>query len=75
MREFCVGDPTPPIFHLLAMGVGIGGNANFSIHVGGYTNCSVSRYQHVGIPKRKIVVLGVYANTRTQREWFCVEVE
>ena len=27
-------NPTRPIFHLLALGVGVGGNANFSIHVG-----------------------------------------
>ena len=29
-----IGDPMPPTFHLLALGVGIGGNANFSICVG-----------------------------------------
>ena len=26
-----VGEPMPPIFHLLTLGVGVGGNANFSI--------------------------------------------
>ena len=26
-----VGDPTPPIFHRLALQVGLGGNANFSV--------------------------------------------
>ena len=35
-----VGDPTPPIFHLLALGVGFGGNANFSFRVGGNANFS-----------------------------------
>ena len=49
-----VGDATPPIFHLLALGVGMGGNANFSVRVGGNANCSVFRYQHVGIPKEKL---------------------
>ena len=34
----------PPIFHLLALGVGIGGNANFSGCVGGNANFSVFRY-------------------------------
>ena len=34
MREFCVGDPMPPIFHLLVLGVGVWGNANFSVHIG-----------------------------------------
>ena len=28
-----VGDPTPSIFHLLMLGVGVGGNPNFSVHV------------------------------------------
>ena len=35
-RKFCIGDPTPPIFHWLASGVGVGGNANFRFGVGGY---------------------------------------
>ena len=39
-----VRDPTPPIFHLLALGVDIGGNTNFSVF----------RYQHVGIPNAKL---------------------
>ena len=53
-REFCVGDPTPPLFHLLALGVGIGGNVNFSCCVGGNANFIVFRYQHVGIPNAKL---------------------
>ena len=44
MQEFCIGDPMPPIFHLLALGVGVGGNTNFSAF----------RYQHVGIPYLKL---------------------
>ena len=36
-----VGDPKPPIFHLLALGVGVEGNANFSISVGGNANFGV----------------------------------
>ena len=57
-----VGDP--PIFHLLALGVGVGGNANFSVCIGGNANFSVCvggnanfsifRYQHVGIPNAKL---------------------
>ena len=34
-QNSCVGDQTPPIFHLLMFGVGVGGNANFSVQVGG----------------------------------------
>ena len=51
-----VEDSTPPIFHLLAIGVGVRGNANFSIYVGGNANSSVFRYQHVGtcIPNAKV---------------------
>ena len=56
MPALRVGDPTPPIFHLLALGVGIGGNANFSVRVGGNANFSNFRYQH---PQHKIVMLGV----------------
>ena len=29
----CIGDPMPPIFHLLALGVAVGGNANFTVCV------------------------------------------
>ena len=43
-REFFIGDPTPPIIHLLALGVGVGGNANFRVF----------RYQHVGIGNAKL---------------------
>ena len=39
MQEICVGDPARPILHLFALGVGVGGNANFRVF----------RYQHVGI--------------------------
>ena len=50
-REFCVGDLMPPIFHLLALGVCVGGNANFGVLVGGNADF---RYQHVGIPNTKL---------------------
>ena len=49
-----VRDPTPPISHLLALGVGVGGNANFSVRVGGNANFISFRYQHVGIPNAKL---------------------
>ena len=32
------GHPTPPIFHLLALVVGVGGNTNFSFRVEGNAN-------------------------------------
>ena len=35
------GHPTTPIFHLLALGVGVEGNANFSVGFGGNTNFSI----------------------------------
>ena len=34
-------DPTQPIFHLLALGVGVGENANFRFGVGENANFSV----------------------------------
>ena len=49
-----IGDPTPPIFHLLMMGVGTVGNTNFSVCIGGSANFGVFRYQHVGIPNAKL---------------------
>ena len=36
------------------LGVGVGGNANFSARVGGNANFSVFRYQHVAIPNTKL---------------------
>ena len=72
--KFCGGDPAQPIFHWLALGFCVGGNANFMFRFGGNANFSVFRYQHVGIPNMKFRV-GVYANTRTQCECFRVAVE
>ena len=57
-QEFCGGDPTPPIFHLLVLGVGTGGNANFSVRIGGKANFSVFRYQHVDIGNTKLLRWG-----------------
>ena len=50
----CWGPNATYIFHLLTLGVGVRGNANFSICVGGNANISVFRYQHVGIPNAKL---------------------
>ena len=50
----CIGDPTPPTFYLLALGVGVRGNDNVSVRVRGNANFSVFRYQHVGIPNAKL---------------------
>ena len=49
MRAPHVGDPTPPIFHLLALEVGVGLNANFSVPVGVDANFSVFRYRNCGV--------------------------
>ena len=49
---------SPPIFHLLTLGVGGGGNANFGVRVGSNANFSVFRYQHVGIPNAKLWHMG-----------------
>ena len=61
-----VGDPTQPIFHLLSLGVGFGGNANCRVGVGGNTNVRVCvgstrlfRYQQVGISNAKFHVGGL----------------
>ena len=49
-QKNCVGDQTQPIFHWLALGFCVGGNANFMFRVGGNVNF---RYQHVCIPNAK----------------------
>ena len=46
MPEFCVGDPTRPIFHLFMLGVCVGCKANFSFHVEGNANMLVSPTQN-----------------------------
>ena len=48
------GDPTQPIFHWLALGVLVGGNANIRFGIGGNSNFSIFRYQHVGLPNTKL---------------------
>ena len=58
MRKLCIGDPTQPIFHWLASGFCVGGNANFMFCVEGNANFSIFRYQHVGIPNAKFHVRG-----------------
>ena len=71
MREFCVGDPMRPIFHLFALGVCVGGNANLSIRVGANAKFRVFRYH----PQHKTLALGVLPNVAAQRECFHVAVE
>ena len=53
-QELCVGHPMQPIFHWLALGFCIGGNANFRFGVGGNTNFRVFRSQHVGVSNAKL---------------------
>ena len=60
----CVGDPMPPIFHLLALGVGIGGN--FSMCIGGNAKFSVFRYQLVS-PTQNCCVGGVSQRKESTR--------
>ena len=58
-----VGDPKPPIFHLLVLGVGVGGNAHFSVF----------GYQRVGIPNAKLWHWG--SKPMVLRQWLCVAVQ
>ena len=53
-RKCCIGDPSQPIFHWLALGFCVGGNANFIFRVGGNANFSVFRYKLVGISNAKL---------------------
>ena len=60
-----------PIFHLLALGVGVGGNANLRVGLGGSLNVSVLRYQYVGVPN----ALGVLLNATAKHKCFRFTVE
>ena len=46
-QDFCVGDPTQPIFHWLALGLCVRANANFKFCVRGKGFALAPRYQHV----------------------------
>ena len=75
-----VGDPMPPIFHLLALGVAVGGNANYGMRIGGNANFSISvggtqilaflDTNMLVSPRQNCGVGGL-----SQREWFCIAVE
>ena len=52
-----------PIFHWLALGFSVRGNANFMFLVGGNANLSVFRYQHFGILNAEF------------REKFCIAMD
>ena len=67
-QKNCVGDPTQPIFHWLALGFCIGGKTNFMLRVGGNANFSVFRHQHVGIPNAKFRVGGIVQPKPPTRE-------
>ena len=53
MQDFCIGDPTQPIFHWLALGLCVRANTNFKFCFGGEGFALAPRYQHVGIPNAK----------------------
>ena len=59
---------TQPIFHWLAFGFCVGGNANFMFCIGGNTNFSIFRYQHVGIPTTKFRVGGIVQHNPPMQE-------
>ena len=73
MPNFCVGDPTQPIFHWLAVGFCIGDSASFMFYVGGNANSSVFRYWFLQHKIVSLAMLGV--NATTQRKCFCNAVE
>ena len=74
MVEFCVGDPMRTIFQLFALGVGVGGNANVGVHVGGYANFSVLETNILVSPTQNSRVWGLDQRQAPTRE-FCITVE
>ena len=73
-REFCVGDPMRPIFTLFALGVCVGGNANFTFRVRSNANLTIFRYQQAGIPNANLSHW-CYCPTDGSRRVFSVPVE
>ena len=68
-------DPTPPIFHWLASGVGVGGNAKFRFGVGGNANWRVCVGSNMLVSQRKFLASGALPNANPQRQVFYVAVE
>ena len=69
MVEFCVGDPMRTIFQLFALGVGVGGNANVGVHVGGYANFSVLDTNILVSPTQNSRVLGLDQRQAPELQW------
>ena len=71
-------DPTQPIFHWLASGVGVGANANFKFCVGTKANLKGLRWlQDTNMlvsPTQKSGVGGI-AQRQPRRQVFCIAVE
>ena len=75
IQIFCISDSTQPIFHWLALGFCVGGNANLIFCVGGAANFSVFRYQHVGISNTKLWCWRSQPMPGPNTNGFCVAVE
>ena len=78
MQEFCVGDPTQPIFPLFALGFCVRANTNFKFCVGGDANlrvCVGSKIPTCWYPQRKILVSGALPNANPRCQVVCVAVE
>ena len=65
-QDFCVGDPTQPVFHWLALGFCVRANANFKFCVEGDANlrvCVGSKIPTCWYLQRKILASGALPNT------------
>ena len=69
-QDFCVGDPTQPIFHWLVLGLCVRANANFKFCVWGEGLAPRCWY-----PQRKVLASGALPNANPRRQVFCVAVE
>ena len=65
-------DPTPPIFHGLALGFRVGENANLGFRV---RVCVGSKIPTCWYPQRQILASGALPNAKPQRQVFCVAVQ
>ena len=73
-REFCIGDPMLPIFHLFVLEVCIGGNAILAFALG-VTQILAFLIPTCRYSERKTLALGVLPKATAQRKCFCIAVK
>ena len=71
-------DPTPPIFHWLASGFGVGANAKFRFGVGSLASGNANFHildTNMLVSPMQTLASGAFPNASPRRQVFCVLVE